>query len=168
MAVVSGPDAAKLARQFRQMRDELDGSAQAARLKAVANDCARRDFREAVVNDLGDTSMSHWWRRKPIDVTAFAKSLGTTDAMVAPSGRALGPIRVLEDGRQGGRRGEISGFRSRMTKTKGRRIYATKFRANSGATKAKNTWSEAVVLFNRRAPSRLRQSQLAGYRKTWG
>lgn len=112
----------------------------------------------AVRADIGDTSMSGWWRGRPIAMTGSLKVNGDA-IIIQPVRGAVGPTRVMEQGRN---QGNASGFSgpginvktglTSRTKSGGiRKVRARKGRRN-GATQGKGTWSAAEEAMRDRAP----------------
>lgn len=95
---------------------------------------AKGDYAEAVHRDFGDDSMSNFRRGNPIRMVARFDLKGDSEVEVTLAGRAKGPGTVAERGRRAGvsRRG---------------RPY--------GASRGKQTWSDAVALMERRTPGRV-------------
>jgi hypothetical protein len=145
-------DVEKVIRKSDQMAAELDGRQARATLHETAKNCALWDAPAAVRADIGDLSMSNWWRGRPIEIVAQAPEGKATplQAVVEPKGRARGPWRVLQDGRRAMSAGEGK-LRFVQTKTKGLRTRHRIVKRNQGATAGKNTWSDATVLMTVRA-----------------
>jgi hypothetical protein len=131
----------------------------------IVGEQAKEDARRAVRNDIGDQSMSGWWPTKPIEPGARWKSQGDA-ILVTPQGRDRGPWRVLEDGRKAYRAGQ---FRSRgVRKLKGGAVTRLALVAGTvGATKGKDTWTDATNLIAKDAPKKIAKAKVAAVRKAW-
>lgn len=154
------PEFAAFEAKLAGVQRELSGEAARDRLKRVAK-ATEADIAEAVRGDLGDTSMSGWRRGNPIEIVGTSKVTSDTTAVVSP-GKATGPMRVLEQGRN---RGNASGFagpgvnrktgETARTKSGGlRKVRAVKARRWNGVTDGKGTWSDATKLMEERVPKR--------------
>jgi hypothetical protein len=115
------------------LRDELDGTALQRKLDHIGI-AAKKDALNALKSDIGDTSMSNWRRKRPIKIAARYDFLSESEIEVKPTPRSFGPWKVLEQGRRPG------------TSKRGRRY---------GASRGKNTWSEAVKIMERETPKRV-------------
>ena len=121
------------------------------------------DVERAVKGDIGDLSMSGWRRGKPIQITPVVK-VSDDLLSVAPQGRAIGPMRVLTDGRNaaGGFQGPGVNARTGATK-RTKRGNVSKVRARrgfNGTTQGKGTWDDAVKLMEATAPKVLEKAVL--------
>lgn len=83
--------------------------------------------------DIGDTSMSNWNRKKPINLTPRFDVTSDSAVEIGPPKRGKGPWRVLEEGRKGGM--------SRGTKKRASRRVS--------ASRGKGTWSSATEMMER-------------------
>lgn len=131
-------DFAAFNRKLDRFRDQLDGRQLQAALDAIGK-AAKEDAAEAVRSDLGDQSMSHWRRSRPIQIVARYDFPSDHEISVTPAPRARGPFTVLEEGR---RAGVSKGRRGRA----GRPV---------SASTGKQTWTEAAALMDRRTPDRV-------------
>lgn len=131
-------DFASFNRKLDTFRDQLDGRQLQDRLHAIGK-AAKDDASEAVKSDLGDQSMSHWRRGKPIQVVARYDFKSDHEIEVTPAPRARGPFTVLERGRSAG---VSKGRRGRP----GRVV---------SASRGKRTWSDAETLMDKRTPARV-------------
>ena len=148
-------DFASLEHRLGLLAAEFDGTAGRKRLEAVAKDTAK-DVDEAVRADLGDQSMSGWRRGSPIPVTGTAEVVSATEIKVSPPRTALGPMRVLEQGRQSYAAGDRRAAGSYVSKKTGERKAKTrKVKRNTKATAGKGTWSDAVRLMQGRVGKRV-------------
>lgn len=144
-------DFASFAHKIDRLERELDGRALAEKLAKIGK-AAKDDAADAVRGDLGDLSMSHWRRGRPIQITARYDVVSDHEIEVSPAPRARGPWRVLEDGRRGGAAtdlvlvGRARRDGTRRARSRGR---------NSGSTAGKQTWSDAVRLMDQRTPERV-------------
>lgn len=134
-----------------RLKAEVDGRALAKKLDEVGKG-AKADAAEAVTGDIGDLSMSNWWRGRPIQIAARYDVVSDHEIEVAPTPRSRGPWRVLEEGRRGGSAtdlvlvGRVRKSGTRRARSRGR---------NQGATAGKNTWSDAERLIEERTPDRV-------------
>jgi hypothetical protein len=148
-------DFASLTRTLEGLAGEFDGTNARKRLEVVARQTAK-DVDEAVRADLGDQSMSGWRRGSPIPVTGDAKVVSDNEISVSPMRRALGPMRVLEQGRQSYSAGDRRTSGSYVSKKTGERKQKTrKVKRNTKATAGKGTWSDAVLLMQGRVGQRM-------------
>jgi hypothetical protein len=130
-------DFSALARKMDRLATEFGDRAIADLNKRVGME-TKGDVNEAVQGDLGDLSMSNWRRGRPIQVTGRFDVEGDS-LIISPAARAIGPMRVLEDGR---RAGTARGRRGRP----GRRV---------SSSRGKSTWSDAVRIMEREVPGRI-------------
>jgi hypothetical protein len=138
--------------RLERIADDLAGKAMRAQLDAVGVG-AKRDAMQALRGDLGDEDMSNWPRRgKTAKLTVRYEHKSDTSIEVSPTGRARGAWRILEDGRQASAKGDAY-TKGKARKDGTRKQYARK--RTSGATAAKNTWSEAVDAIERNTPRRV-------------
>jgi hypothetical protein len=153
-----------LERKLGQLHKEMSGEAARKALVRVGVD-AKKDALQALKADLGDTSMSGWWKptakrpnRKPIEIATAFNVVGDTELQIVPRGASAGPWRVLEEGRKASSKGDTYTYsKRRFTKSKGVVVsdYTRRRKRNSGSTPAKNTWSEAAELMIERTPKRV-------------
>lgn len=130
---------------------------------------------QAVSGDIGDTSMSGWWRGAAIDVSGVA--VQTPEGLaIEPEKRSRGPMRVLQQGRN---QGNAAGFAgpgisrttgmTARTKSGGvRKTRAWKAKRWNGTTTGKNTWSDAEVLVARDAGRVMNIQKVHAMRKHFG
>lgn len=106
----------------------------------------------AVRNDIGDMSMSGWRRGKPFDIgSRFDVAERTVE--ISPQRIAKGPMRVLEEGRKAYRAGDSRSSGTRTRKRDGAVINKSRtVKRNVGATRGKNTWSDATEAMERELP----------------
>ena len=139
-------------RKLTALEKELDGAGKKRMLDTLGKG-GKEDAYAAVAGDLGDHSMSHWWRGRPIDINARYDVKGDS-VEITPAGRARGPWRVLEDGRKGGGShdlvlvGRVRKDGTRRARSRGR---------TSGATRGKGTWTDAERLLEKNTPKRAEQ-----------
>jgi hypothetical protein len=151
-------------RRLDKLQRSFDGPDKAKLLHAVGKG-AKDDVREAVRGDLGDQSMSNWWRGRPIEIAGRYDLEGDDVAEVTPTPRSRGPFRVLEEGRKPGGSYDLVhvGRRrkdgTRRGKSRGR---------NQGATAAKGTWSDAEQLIEKRTPERVQDEHVKALRSAFG
>jgi len=142
-------------KKMDRLEKEFNGSAARARIEHIAME-TKKDVDEAVRNDLGDQSMSGWRRGSPFDITGMFTIHGGSSFEVTPTRKGRGPMRVLESGRQAygigdkRRSGSYTSKKTGATKDRYRKI-----KRNVGATRGKNTWSDAVRLMHKRVPGRV-------------
>ena len=151
---------AQFERKIAAVQDELSGAAGKARLARVGK-LAQGDVDEAVHGTLGDDSMSGWKRGAPIPIKGASRLVGESEVFVS-AGKASGPMRVLEKGRNQGNAGGMAGpgvsadGTTRRNKN-GTVRKATKRKARrwNGTTAGKGTWSKADALIAARTPARV-------------
>ena len=142
-------DFAPFLKKIDALQKELGGEGR-KRMLTTLGKAAKDDVGQAVAGDLGDHSMSHWWRGRPIEILGRYDVKGDT-VEVTPALRSRGPFRVLEDGRRGGGShdlvlvGRVRRDGTRRARSRGR---------TSGATRGKGTWSDAERLIKERTPRR--------------
>ena len=148
-------DFASLSKKLNGFAAELDGSAAKARLQRVALE-TKVDVDDAVRADLGDLSMSGWRRRSPFDVRGRYELLTDQEFEIQPQRKAIGPMRVLEQGRTAynagdqRRKGSYTSKKTGATTDRFRKV-----KRNVGATAGKGTWTDAVRLMEARVPARI-------------
>lgn len=160
---MAASDFTTLARKIGQLQQEMSG-ANAERHMTVIGVAAKRDALQAVKSDLGDDTMSGWWRasgrrpnRKPIPIVTAFNVVNDTQLSIYPRGASAGPWRVLEEGRKESAKGSEAAYSKRRRLKSGEvviRQYTRARKRNSGATPAKKTWSKAVDLIVARTPAR--------------
>lgn len=161
-------DLARAQRKLDAVVKELDGSAMRDRLEKFGK-AAADVASSAVPTDIGDQSMSHWWKSSPIDIVAESKALDDRTVEVRPPRKTRGPWRVLEEGRKGYAAGDfrVSGMRYRKRTDdwvqKRRRV-----KRAMGATTGKQTWTDAVVLVRNWAPGRLPRRTASDVKRIFG
>jgi hypothetical protein len=133
-------DLAPLARKIDKLEAELKAESKRAATRLGMD--GKKAIESAVRSDVGDLSMSNWRRGKPIQI-AGRYDIDGSQVTLTPMPRAIGPMRVLEEGRKAGvakRRG-------------GRKIRANARRAGRpvSASRAKNTWSDAEKIVRKGA-----------------
>jgi len=136
-----------------RLANDLTGKAMRAQLDAVGVG-AKKDAAQALRSDLGDEDMSNWPRRsgKAMRLSVRYDHKSDTSIEVAPTPRARGAWRILEDGRQASSKGDAY-TKGKVRKDGTRKQYAR--RRSSGAAAAKRTWSEAVEVMERNTPKRV-------------
>jgi hypothetical protein len=153
-------DFAAFAKKLDNLEKELDGAGKQRMLETLGKG-GKTDAYAAVAGDLGDHSMSHWRRGRPIDINARYDVKGDT-VEITPTPRSSGPWRVLEDGRQGGGShdlvlvGRVRKDGTRRARSRGR---------SSGATRGKGTWSDAEERIGRETPKRAEQEFVKSLKK---
>lgn len=151
---------AQFERKIAAVQDELSGAAGEARRKRIGK-LAQGDVDEAVHGTLGDDSMSGWKRGAPIPIKGASRLVGDTEVLVS-AGKASGPMRVLQSGRNQGNAGGMAGpgvsadGTTRLNKNGTvRKVRARKARRWNGTTAGKGTWSKADALITARTPARV-------------
>src|SRR5437762_2419951 len=99
-----GVDKGDLGRTLRHLNAgavAFSAAGMASTMKVIG-DAAAKDADAAVVGTIGDLSMSHWSRRRPVPITSRAVVAHSGSSVTVSPGRATGQMRVLESGRQGG------------------------------------------------------------------
>jgi len=119
--------------KLTKLQRELDGSALKAAIDKIGI-AAKGDALNALKSDIQDTSMSNWRRGRPIKMAARYDFKSDHEIEVHPTKPSGGPWKVLESGRRAG------------TSKKGRRY---------GASRGKNTWSDALAIMERETPARV-------------
>lgn len=127
---------------------EIGGEGQRRMLETLGR-LAKDDVSAAVAGSLGDHSMSHWWRGRPVQIGG--KYTVRADTVEITPGPGAAQMRVLEDGRQGGGSHDLV-LVGRVRKN-GTRRGRSRGRA-SGATRGKGTWTHAVERISRQTPQR--------------
>lgn len=156
-------DFAAVMSKLNSLGDHLDGTARRQMLEIMGK-AAKQDAIDALVGDLGDQDMSHWWRGKPIQI-GVRYTVSGDSVEVTPAPQSRGPWKVLEDGRTGGGShdlvlvGRVRKDGSRRPRTRGR---------TSGATGGKGTWSAAEQLILDRSPDRIEPPIIDVMRRLFG
>lgn len=136
--------------RVERFADDVAGRALRETLEKIGQ-AAKKDAAEAVSGDLGDLSMSNWRRGRPIPIQARYEVRSDHEVELMPTPRSRGPWRVLEDGRQAvAAGGQVEVGRRRKDGTR-----RTKRSRGQGSTRAKQTWSDAMALMDRRTPDRI-------------
>lgn len=144
-------DFATVGRKFEAFADDLAGRTLAEVMERLGQ-AAKKDAAEAVTGDIGDLSMSNWWRGRPIQIQARYDVVSDHEVEVTPQPRSRGPWRVLEEGRRGGAASDLVLVgRARKDGTRRGRSRGR----NVGATAGKQTWSDAERLMDERTPKRV-------------
>jgi hypothetical protein len=100
-----------LERKLDNLADDITGKA-LKRALDQAGVAGKRLADQEVRSALGDMSFSNWRRGRPIQIRTRYEHTGDTEITFKPSGRAVGPMRVLNDGRRGGNHGTTLGHHS--------------------------------------------------------
>lgn len=169
---IASNDLMRVSRRCDVMASEMEGPAAMRRVVEVARRCATIDAPSAVKGDIGDLSLSNWWRSNPIELSAEVNGKAQLDgaaAEVRPRGKSAGPWRVLTDGRKSYEAGDrrVSGVRLR----KKTNDYVTKYRKvkrRTGAHGGKETWRDATTLMATRASRELPDGVSRAFRSVWG
>lgn len=149
-----------LAHRVDLLAREMGGQAQQARLRKVGA-LSKADINEAVRADLGDMSMSGWRRGNPHEIVGRFQLQGDSAVVMSPVGKAIGPMRVLEQGRN---QGNASGFTgpgigsdgttARTKSGRVRKVRARRGRRWNGTTRGKGTWTDATKIMSEKMPAR--------------
>lgn len=117
---------------------------------------AKKDIDGVLRGTLGDQSMSHWTRSKPIALTTRFDLVGDSGLVIHPGRRETGPWRVLEEGRKAHTKGDITVSPGRPKKdgTLGK-PRKRKSKRTGGATAGKGTWSAAAAVVEEKSPARM-------------
>lgn len=126
------------------LQREFSGEAGRRRLNVVAGQ-TKKDVDEAVINDLGDQSMSGWRRKKPVKIAGRYDIVSDHEIKIRPNSQ--GHMAVLEKGRNAGK--------SRPTPQFNKRGKQTRRSKWNGRTSGKQTWSDATRLMEQRVPGRV-------------
>ena len=164
-----------LIRKSQVMQDELNGTAARKRLESIGKK-ATKIADSAVPADIGDQSLSNWWRagkfEGPIGIVTESKMIGDTEVEVAPKRKTRGPWRLLEEGRQAtrtddkGRMFRIAG--KRVVKKTGERVdKKRKVNRRSGASRGWGTWTDATVMVADEVPQLVAEETRKAFRKAF-
>lgn len=150
-----------LARKLGQLEKEMSGEAAQQAMTKIGVE-AKKEAVKAVREDLGDESMSGWWKptqkrptRKPIPIVTQFDVIGDSVIEIVPRGSAKGPWRVLEEGRKAGTAGEFRDFTKRQKRKDGSVVLKQgrrRYKRNVGASPPKRTWTEAADRILRTLP----------------
>lgn len=155
---------ATYAKRLDKLNRSLDGPDKVKLLHELGK-AAKEDTTDAVRGDLGDTSMSNWWRGKPIEAAARYDLVNQHAVDILPTPRSRGPWRVLEEGRKPG--GAFDLVQVGRRRKDGTRRGKSRGR-NQGATEAKETWSDAARLIEDRTPGRVQEAHVEALRDAFG
>lgn len=141
-----------LKKRVDALASELDGRATDERLKIVGKQL-EPEVDHAVTGDIGDTSLSGWTRKKPMDLTGYSEPAKSVEhgIFIAPGAKGisrwhfgLGAMRVLQDGRQAAEKGSMRVSGSRIRKKDGVRVDKRRKRKRTvGYMAGKGTWDDA-------------------------
>lgn len=146
---------ASYAKRLSKIEAALDGPDKAKLLRDLGQKAKDDDVPKAVQGDLGDKSMSNWWRGREIEVAARYDVVNQHAVDILPSKRSRGPWRVLEEGRKPGGAfdlvlvGKVRKDGTRRGRSRGR---------NQGATEGKQTWTDATELMAKNTPERVAEA----------
>ena len=117
---------------------------------------AKRDIAGVLTGAIGDQSMSHWWRGKPIELKTRFDLIGDSGLVIHPGRKETGPWRVLEDGRKAQSKGDITVYpgRPKVDGTLGA-PRKRKSKRTGRATTGKGTWSAAAAVVEAKSPARM-------------
>lgn len=155
-------------RKLTSFAAEIDGTAMDQWMLGLGKKCIG-DAETAVRIDIGDLSMSRWWRRSPIKMTAEAELKKSKYVDIRPPAKSRGPWRVLEQGRQSYAAGDRRVSGRRFAEKKGE--WVTKYRKvkrATGAAAGKDTWTDAVDLMSARAEREGRRHWVERFGKVMG
>jgi hypothetical protein len=112
------------------------------------------DVGDAVRGSIGDTSMSGWMRGNPVEIVGRAVKVSEGYA-VEPAGKAKGPMRVLQSGRNAYAAGDRRNSGTYTSKKTGEiRQKTRKVKRATGAHGGKGTWDQAERLIQTNLPAR--------------
>jgi hypothetical protein len=143
------------AKRLSKIEAALDGPDKAKLLRELGQKAKDEDTPKAVEGDLGDRSMSNWWRGRELEVASRYELVNQHAVDLLPTKRSRGPWRVLEEGRKAGgafdlvQVGKRRKDGTRRGKSRGR---------NQGATQGKQTWSDAEALMAKNTPERVAEA----------
>jgi len=154
-------DVARLHRKLDRLANDLGPQGLEDRMLKLGKEASR--FVDDAVKatpaksgSLGDGSMSGWRRGRPFQLQGRARASrrgGKASVIIMPAPRALGPMRVLEDGRKARGVGTLykrGSYTSKKTGASYSRLGVTKRAV--GATEGKRTWTNATVVMARYVP----------------
>jgi hypothetical protein len=148
---------ARLQKKIERLQSELDGPAYRRRLKEVGKKVEPYVGQAIRQDGLSDQSMSGWPRKNPMVLDGYSALSSSVSGgiFVAPGVKggnwknALGPMRVLQDGRKAYTKGDRRQKGTRVRKKTGETVATfRKVKRNLGATKGKETWTHAEQLIN--------------------
>lgn len=157
--MIDTSDLDALTRKLQRLAAGFDGPTKVRVLKKIDKPL-QADVEKAVRTDLGDLSMSGWRRGRPVPIIPTAR-VRTDGIAVSPAGRAIGPMRTLSEGRNGGGGFQGPGVNARTgatKRTKKGNLARVRARRNNGTTRGKGTWTDAVRLMQDTAPKVLRKA----------
>lgn len=169
--MTAAADVARLHRKLDKVSREFDGRALDEKLMRLGKD-ASRFVDEAVratpakSGSLSDGSMSGWRRGRPFQLQGRARQRGKGTVVVLPAPKALGPMRVLEDGRKARGTGSLykrGQYTSKKTGATYSRLGVSK--RNVGATEGKKTWTHATTAMARYVPPAGRREFVDSWKK---
>lgn len=152
----------QLAKKVDAVAAEFDGRQLRKSMEIVGKDTTG-DINQAVHGTLGDNSMSGWRRKKPIPISGAYKVASDHEIDMTPTRMSVGPMRVLEDGRQAYQAGDKR--RKGTYKSKKTGLVTERFRTvkrSGGATRGKGTWSDASELMAENVPGRIHRVVVVG------
>ena len=152
-----------LAKKFDQVAAEFDGRQLRKSLEVIGKE-TKADIAEAVAGDIGsDHAMRGWRRDKPFEVLGRYDIVSDHEIEMTPTRKGRGPMRVLQEGRtayNAGDKRRKGSYTSKKTGLKTDRF--RKVKRNIGATKPKDTWSDASEIMERRVHIRIRNHIVLG------
>lgn len=164
-------DVARLHRKLDKVAREFDGRALDEKLLKLGRDASK--FVDDAVRatpakngTLSDGSMSGWRRGRPFQLQGVARQRGKATVVVMPAPKALGPMRVLEDGRKGARAGQLAyKGHAKATKNRGEASRLKVVRRTVGAIEGKRTWTHATTVMARYVPPAGRREFVNSWKK---
>lgn len=162
--------AAELQIKFDRLLVGVSDQMVAKTLTGIGQDITRRDMPDGFKADLGsDKAMTNWPRRGDKMELLTGYNVDGKSLTVEPRGKSVGPLRMLESGRNVRKAGQ---FRSRGTRTRKKdgstytRI--VQLSRTVGPMAPKKTWSDGTEVVERRLPSRLEDWLRAVRRQAFG
>jgi hypothetical protein len=157
--MANGADLRLLAADLRDLAERFSDAKVADMLVEIGK-ASTPDIDKAVSGDIGDQSMSNWWRGKPVPIVGDYKVAHRTLTMQFARTSA-GPGRVLESGRSAHAAGGTRNSGTYRSKRTGEvRQKTRKVKRTSGATRGKGTWTDAVRILEQKVPDRIEAAVL--------
>lgn len=153
--------AAEFQRKLDKLADGvLSGDGQRRMLLAVGKELAPL-VDASVRAEIGDLSLSHWARGKPVDIHGQA-NLNADGVEIKAAGKGGGPLRNLQSGRQSYAAGDRRNSGTYVSKKTGERKQKTrKVKRNTGAHGGRGVWDDAVGRIHDRYPGAYHDAQVS-------
>lgn len=155
--------------RFNQKLSDLEQSiaGKGARpMLARIGKAAAKDGTGAIKAKIRDTSMSHFTRKNPVDLSYHAYVTSDHEVVVGPARKAVGPSVILNSGHKAYAAG-AKRLTGKMSKKTGKAL-TRKVKRATGAHGGKGTATEARRLMELRTPKRLDDEVRAALRKQFG